>query len=122
MTEMRENDPDQRDEFGKAVDAILATGASTQDLTTVVRIMQWTSLFGFCVLLDGDLMFRAGAGLAPLQELVGFRWQLSSVDENDMPVDPIEGLHGSVLQTDPTGREMRPPEYFRNVGASGPAS
>ena len=122
MTEMREDDPDQPDEFGEAVDAVLAAGASAQDLTTVVRIMQWIFLYGFCVLLDGDLAFQTGAGLAPLEDIVGFRWRFFAVDEKNMPIDPIEALHESVLETDPTGREMRPPEYFRNLDADGPAS
>ena len=30
------------------------------------------------------------------------------VDEGGQPLHPIDGLHESVLDTDPTGREMRP--------------
>jgi hypothetical protein len=64
---VREDDPDDRDEFGEAIDAVLATGVSAQDLTTVVRIMQWIILFRFCVLLDGGLAFRTDAGHSTLQ-------------------------------------------------------
>jgi hypothetical protein len=118
---VREDDPDDRDEFGEAIDAVLATGVSAQDLTTVVRIMQWIILFRFCVLLDGGLAFRTDAGHSTLQELVGFRWRLSLVDENGNPAQPIDALHESVLETDPTGMEMRPPEYFRNLDTRDPA-
>jgi len=120
IIETHEDDPDQRDEFGEAIEAMLAAGAPAQDLTTVVRIMQWILLFRFCVLLDGGLAFRTGAGFSTLQELVGFCWRLSLVDDNDTPVAPIEGLHESVLETDPTGREMRPQEYFRNLDTRDP--
>jgi hypothetical protein len=35
-------------------------------------------------------------------------WVLAQVDEDGDLIGPIGGLHESVLETDPTGREMRP--------------
>jgi hypothetical protein len=35
-------------------------------------------------------------------------WGLFEVSEDGKVGRPIQGLHESVLQTDPTGREMRP--------------
>jgi hypothetical protein len=103
MTEMRTRDPnDPGGEFGPAIDRLLAAGARPEDLTTVVRIMQWWLLGSICVLLDdpGDLEDEVG----------NIWWRLFLMDENNEPSLPIPGLIESVLETDPTGREMRPPQ------------
>ncbi len=57
-------------------------------------------LFGLCYLL-GD----PGA-LEP--EIAELGWTLQLLDEDENMLGAIDGLHESVLQTDPTGREMRP--------------
>jgi hypothetical protein len=106
ISKMRPKHPDQPGgEFGPAVDRLLAAGARPEDLTIIVRIMQWWLLSGLCVLLEdpGNLE----------QEVADMAWQLFLLDENDNPIEPIDGLIESLLFTDPTGREMRPP------GASG---
>lgn len=36
------------------------------------------------------------------------RWALMRIDDDDQPIDRIGSLHESVLETDPSGREMRP--------------
>lgn len=96
----RPNDPGA--ELGPAIDRILAAGARPEDLTTVVRIMQWHMLARLCVLLDdpGDVE----------PEVSDLWWTLFLVDENGTPIAPIDALIESVLETDPTGREMRPPD------------
>jgi hypothetical protein len=102
ISEMRPKDPNEPGgEFGPAIDRLLAAGARVDDLTTIVRIMQWGLLADLCVLLDdpgGDVE----------SEVSDIWWQLFLIDENDNPVVPIDGLIESVLDTDPTGREMRP--------------
>ena len=98
----------EEEEIGPAIEAVLATGARVQDLTTVVRIMQWILLFGFCVLLDGGPVWRVDGRYMGLRELAGVRWLLFQIDENDTPLVSIECLHESALSMDPTGREMRP--------------
>lgn len=106
ISKMRPKHPSQSGaEFGPAIDRLLAAGAQQEDLTTIVRIMQWWLLSGLCVLLEDP------GRLEP--EVADMAWLLFRVDENDNPVEPIDGLVESVLFTDPTGREMRPP------GASG---
>jgi len=104
MSEMRPKDAnDSGGEIGPALDRLLAAGARPEDLTTVVRIMQWYLLARICVLLEdpgGDVE----------SEVADIWWQLYLIDENDNPVVPISGLIESVLETDPTGREMRPPQ------------
>ncbi|ODT17050.1 MAG: hypothetical protein ABS54_17970 [Hyphomicrobium sp. SCN 65-11] len=85
---------------GHALQRCLDSGASAQDLNDIVRGMQAELLFGFCYLL-GDPMFTEA-------ELAELGWGLFEVDGDGKPVQPIGGLHESVLDTDPTGREMRP--------------
>jgi hypothetical protein len=81
-----------------ALERLLGEGAVREDLTEVVRVMQWKLLFSFCYLLEdpGDT------------DVDGFAWGLFQTEEDGEPTDPIIGLHESVLEMDPTGREMRP--------------
>ena len=62
--------------------------------------MQAQLLFSFCYLLEdpGDI--------EPEAEDVG--WALVQVDAEGNTLGTIGALHESVLETDPTGREMRP--------------
>jgi len=86
---------------GHALRRCVEKGVSAQDLTDIVRGMQAQFLFHLCCLLD-DPMFAE-------KELSDFVWGLFQVDKNGNPISPrIGGLHESVLETDPTGREMRP--------------
>jgi len=86
---------------GSALNRVLAMGVSPQDLTDIARGIQAQMLFQICYLLD-DPGFSE-------PELQDFSWGLFEVDEDDNPVQTrIGGLHESVLETDPTGREMRP--------------
>src|SRR6266705_3777307 len=86
---------------GAALKRCLAKIVSPQDLTDIARGIQAQMLFQFCYLLD-DPAF-------PESELRDFAWGLFEVDSDDNPIPPrIGSLHESVLETDPTGREMRP--------------
>jgi|SRR5579872_6202147 hypothetical protein len=83
-----------------ALRRILACGVDREDLTTVVRVMQWRVLAGLCYLLDdpGDLE----------DDIKDIAWRLFEVDENGRPVAVMGALQESVLATDPSGKEMRP--------------
>jgi hypothetical protein len=101
ISEAQRTDPDRPGgEIGPAVRRLLSGGGCDADLTTVVRVMQWRTLAGFCQLLDdpGDLESEAS----------DVAWRLFQVDENEKPVAVIGGLIESLLETDPTGRETRP--------------
>jgi hypothetical protein len=85
--------------IGPALKRLLAQGSKEGDLTTVVRVMQWQLLFSFCYLLEdpGDVEV----------EVKDIAWSLFQTDEAGRPIAPIVGLHESVLETEPSGREMR---------------
>jgi hypothetical protein len=85
---------------GHALRRCLDKGASAQDINDIVRGMQAELLFGFCYLLE-DPSFTES-------EFAELAWGLFEVDSDGRPVRSIGGLHESVLDTDPTGREMRP--------------
>ena len=85
---------------GPALRRLRERGASTEDLTDLVRGMQAELLFTFCYLLEdpGDIE----------PEVRDLAWSLVQVDDAGEALGPITGLHESVLEMDPTGREMRP--------------
>ena len=84
---------------GLALQRLLSAGADPNDLTDVVRGMQADLLFNLCYLL-GDPGFP--------NQIADVSWGLFQLDDDDRPIAHIGGLHESVLETDPTGREMRP--------------
>ena len=86
---------------GLALKSCLAAGASRDDIHEIGRGAQAQLLFALCYLLDDPKIAEP--------ELEGFGWGLFQTDGdgNPLPVR-IANLHESVLDTDPTGREMRP--------------
>jgi hypothetical protein len=89
-------------ELGPAINRLLAAGGRLEDVTTVVRVMQWWLLAGLCVLIDQP--WDLGADVDDIW------WGLFLVDDNDHPTEPVDALIESVLETDPTGRWMCPPQ------------
>ena len=85
---------------GHALKRLRARGATSDEITDLVRGMQAELLFSFCYLLEDP------GNVEP--EVADILWVLAQVDEDGDLIGPIGGLHESVLETDPTGREMRP--------------
>jgi hypothetical protein len=86
---------------GTALKDCLAKGVERQGLVDIVRGAQAQLLFQLCYLLDDPNI--------EVPELVDMSWGLFQTDDDGNPVgSPIQSLHESVLETDPTGREMRP--------------
>jgi hypothetical protein len=103
LEELQTNPAEPGGDIVPALKRLLAAGASEEDLTTVVRVMQWRLLARLCVLLEdpGDVE----------PEVADMAWQLFLIDdENGTPIAPIGALIESVLETDPTGRYMMPVE------------
>jgi len=96
-----ENDPSEPYAgVGLALKRCLDKGAAPEDLTEIVRGMQAELLSGFTYMLeDPDIRDPDVRDLC---------WALFAVDYDGQPLTQIGGLHESVLETDPTGREMRP--------------
>jgi hypothetical protein len=92
---------------GHALRRLLASGAAPADLTELVRGMQYETLFHVAYLLD-DSVPAFDDVRADVPELDDVAWGLWEEDDEGAPVQRIGGLHESVLDTDPTGREMRP--------------
>ena len=87
--------------IGHALKRVISGGVAPEDLTEIVRGMQADLLFSLCYLLE-DPGFDD-------EELEHIGWRLVETEGDDDPTDrPICSLHESVLETDPTGREMRP--------------
>jgi hypothetical protein len=108
ISERRQIDTDEpAGDIGPAIGRILAAGADESDLTRVVRIMQWEILFGLCYLLDDPDYLRDDREIIQ-KEAGDIDWCLFQVGNNGLPVAVVDGLHESVLETEPTGREMRP--------------
>jgi hypothetical protein len=84
--------------IGPALTRLLSAGAAAEDITTVVRTMQWQLLFSFCYLLEDPGVLEP--------EISDLAWSLVQVDEDGQPIDVIHSLHESVLDTDPSGRNM----------------
>lgn len=88
--------------IGPALERLLAAGVDRDDLSTVVRVMQYSTLFGLCYLLDDP------GEVEP--EAAEVAWALVEVDDEGTVGRHLGALHESLLETDPSGREMRPRE------------
>jgi hypothetical protein len=95
---------------GAALKRMVAAGASREDIAEIVRVMQWQVLAGLAYQLADP-----GVVDYPTEDLPRVNWALFELDEDGEPLEPIDGLHESVLDTDPSGREMRP----KGVGRAG---
>ena len=65
----------------------------------------------FARCIGADMIFHIGYILDDPGMVMGneyTNWGLFETDEEENALGPISGLHESVLETDPTGREMRP--------------
>ena len=85
---------------GVALRELIDNGADRRLIGEVVRGMQAELLGSICYLLDDPSIEEP--------EAAHIGWRLVEADEDGDPTwTPIAGLHESVLETDPTGREMR---------------
>ena len=85
---------------GHALASLLEKGATQEELIDLVRGVQAQLLFDICYLLDDPMLEEP--------DVEDVWWGLFELDEHGQPLRQVGGLHESVLDTDPTGREMRP--------------
>jgi len=100
ITASRQGPDDPYAGVGAALSRLRAAGASDHDLTELVRGLQADLLFALCCQLEDP------GELEP--EVQHVLWALVQIDEHGEILGQLGGLHESVLETDPTGREMRP--------------
>lgn len=88
--------------LGSVLQTCREKGISDADLVHMARCLQAQMLFYVGYLLEGPTTVPPGMGEVT--------WGLFQTDENDVPYGPrIGGLHESVLESDPSGMEMRRP-------------
>lgn len=85
---------------GLALKQCLERGVEKESLNEIVRGKQAELLFLLCYMLEDPDM--------PETEVKDLCWGLFETDQEGTPLTRIGMLHESVLETDPTGREMRP--------------
>ncbi len=86
--------------IGLSLKRIIDSGVSKAIINELVRSIQAQLLFNLCYLLEDSSIVEGNEDFA--------HWMLHLTDEYGEPIEPITGLHESVLETDPTGREMIP--------------
>lgn len=86
--------------LGAVLQTCREKGISDADLTHLARCLQAQTLFSVGYLLEGPTESPP--------EIGEITWGLFQTDENDAPFGPrIGSLHESVLECDPSGKEMR---------------
>lgn len=87
--------------IGHALRRMLVAGVSREDIVDLARGMQAQLLFELCYLLEDPSIGDSS--------VASIGWALVETDADYEPThETISALHESVLDTDPTGREMRP--------------
>lgn len=88
--------------LGRSLQRMVGKGVALEDISELARCLQAQMLFSIAYLLDGP-------DHVPAEDLESLNWGLFETDEDGLAIGhQISGLHESVLETDPTGREMRP--------------
>lgn len=103
-TQLQNTPSDSKEPFSGVAHALrrlLKSGAKPEDLSELVRGSQAELLHSICYQLDDPDSVEGN-------EYVN--WGLVQLNEDGQPTDFISGLHESVLETDPSGREMCPKE------------
>jgi hypothetical protein len=90
-----------------ALHRVLAAGVDVDDLTDVVRAMQYELLYSVCQLLDDPGLLGIRIDVDPDEVAAG--WQLMAVRGAPTPDRrPIYELHSSLGEYDPSGRAGEP--------------
>ena len=85
-------------QFGTAVKEMLEKNVSKEAIVDLIRVVQFETLYHVCSTID-----KTYEVTTPVTN-----WRLFELDDDDNPVATIGNLHESLLQFDPSGREMGP--------------
>lgn len=89
--------------LGPVLTRLLDAGVSRSDITELARVMQWQTLASIAEQIDDS-----GAESYPSTEMPRVHWALCETTEAGEVLHTIAALHESVLEVEPSGREMRP--------------
>jgi len=84
----------------KALKEMLDKNINRETILDLIRVIQFNTLFHVCSTIDRS--FEADTPITS--------WALFEVDDDDNPKETLIGLHESLLEFDPSGKEMRPRE------------
>jgi hypothetical protein len=94
-----------------ALQRMLDKGVDPEDLTDVVRAMQWEIIDNVAQLIDGEWISDLRQEIPGLPE---FSWRLYQVrvdeDYEAHPLRELTDLHPQLVEVDPSGREGEPRE------------
>ena len=79
---------------------MLDAGVQKSDIAQLVRAKQAEFLFDLCYMMGDPSSVEGNDGYVD--------WSFMELDADGNASRSINGLHESVLETDPTGREVRP--------------
>jgi hypothetical protein len=101
--QIEESEKDPRARFagmGAAMRRARAAGISSEDILQIARGAQADMLSGLCYMLEDPGLHGT--------EVAEIGWGLFETDDDGNALRPIYSLHESVLDVDPSGREMGP--------------
>ncbi|MES2695295.1 MAG: hypothetical protein V4773_17600 [Verrucomicrobiota bacterium] len=88
---------------GPVLQRMLALGISREDIAELTRAMQWQTLAGIACQLDDS-----SSVTYPSESTPRVHWALCEVTDKGEVLHTIDSIHESVLDVEPSGREMRP--------------
>ena len=93
-------------DYGALVARMLECGVTEYDIARFAKIVGYETACGIAYHLEDP---NASYEDFPDDRNEQLAWQLYLVDdETNQPLEPLTGLHESLLSLDPSGREMRP--------------
>lgn len=101
QAERRPRDPGAS--VGPILKRMIAAGVSREDIAEFARVMQWQTLAGIAYQIDDS-----GSVSYPSEKMPNVHWALCETTEDGEVLHIIDALHESVLDVEPSGREMRP--------------
>ncbi|MFT3823522.1 MAG: hypothetical protein QM731_06355 [Chitinophagaceae bacterium] len=91
---------DPLSQLPKALKEMLDKNVSRETIIDLIRVIQFNTLFHVCSTIDKSI--EADTPVT--------NWTLYETDDDDNPNNVINGLHESLLEFDPSDKEMRPRE------------
>jgi len=92
-------------DFGVILKEMLSKGVRAETIARLMKIAAYETAFGIMYHLEDPNASYEGFS----EEKERISWGVFIVDkETGGPIEPLKGLHETILSMDPTGREMRP--------------